>query len=147
MPCSRFFAPLSHRNSEKTFHFHNISHPGRLAFLRTVWCLLGLSGEGLPPTSMPGREPASTASGPRFIATLACSCSQSPSRSDVFLISTLIWWDPRSTVAVAISFSLSLTTHPNGWKQFLCQTFPGGMRQSFNFFLDFPLWSARDNHF
>jgi hypothetical protein len=32
-----FFAPLSHRNSEKTFNFHNISHPGRLASLRMVF--------------------------------------------------------------------------------------------------------------
>ncbi len=81
-----------------------------------VWCLLGLSGEGSPPTSSPGCEPASTGSRPRFIATCACSPSQSPSYSDVFLISTLIWWDPYSIVAVAISFSLSFIAHPNGWK-------------------------------
>jgi hypothetical protein len=85
-----------------------------------IWCLLGLSGEGLPPTSPPGREPASTASRPRFIATRACSCSRSPSRSNIFFISTSIWWDPYSTVAVAISFSLSWIAHPNGWKQFRC---------------------------
>jgi hypothetical protein len=70
-----------------TFHIWGGSPPG-------VWCLLGLSGEGLPLTLPPGREPASTASRPRFIATRACSCSQSPSRSNIFLISTLIWWDP-----------------------------------------------------
>jgi hypothetical protein len=110
-----FFAPLSQRNSEKTFFsifttFH----------IRGGSPLLGLSREGLPPTSPPAREPASTASRPRFIATCACSCSRSPSRSDIFLISKSIWWDPYSTVVVAISFSLSLIAHPNGWKQFRC---------------------------
>ncbi len=34
-----FFAPLSHRNSEDIFfHFHNISHPGRITSRRMV-CL------------------------------------------------------------------------------------------------------------
>jgi hypothetical protein len=102
-----FFAPWSHRNSEKTlfsiftFHIRRGSPPD-------VWCHLGLSGEGSPPTSPPGCEPASTASRPRFFATRACSCSRSPSCSKVFLISTLICWDPYSTVAIAILFSLSL---------------------------------------
>jgi hypothetical protein len=32
----------------------------------------------------------------------------------------LIWWDHCSIVAVFISFSLSLISHLNGWKQFLC---------------------------
>ncbi len=61
-----FFALLSHRNSEKTFfpifttfHIWGGLPPG-------LWCLLGLSGEGSPPTSTPSRKPESTASRPRF---------------------------------------------------------------------------------
>jgi hypothetical protein len=45
-------------------------------------------------------------------------------RRDVVFISTLIWWDPCNTVAVAISFLLALIAHPNGWKQFPCLTRP-----------------------
>jgi hypothetical protein len=115
-----FFAPLSERNSEKTFFSIFTTFHIRGGSRLDIWCLLGLSGEGSPPKSPPAREPASTASRPRFIATRACSCSRSPSRSDIFLISTSIWWDPYSTVVVAISFSLSLIAHPNGWKQFRC---------------------------
>ncbi len=142
-----FFAPLSHRTSEKAsfsiftiFHIRGGSPP-------SVWYLLGLSGEGSPQTSPPGREPASTASRPRFIATPACSCSLSPSCSGVFLIYTLIWWDPYSTVAVAISFLLSLIAHPNGSKPFLCLTCPLWHALKLYFFLDFPFWSARNDHF
>jgi hypothetical protein len=89
-----FFAPMFPKNSEKilfsiftTFHIPGSLPPG-------VWYLLGLSGEDWPATSWPGRRPASTASKPRSIATRACRPSQSPSCSDIFLIFTLIWWDP-----------------------------------------------------
>jgi hypothetical protein len=111
-----FFAPLSPRNSEKTlfpifttFHIPGGPPPG-------VRYLLGLSEEDWPATSLPGRGPASTASKPRSIATHACSPSQSPSRSGIFLIFTSNWWDPYSILAVLTLFSLSLITHPNGWK-------------------------------
>ncbi len=134
-----FFAPLSHRNSEKTsfsiftiFHIRGGSPPG-------IWCLLGLSGEGLLPTSPPGRELPSTASRPRFIATPACSRSQSPSHSGFFVISTLIWWDPYSKAMVAISLLLSLITHPNGWKPFLCLTRPRRHALKLKFLLRFPV--------
>ncbi len=112
-----FFAPLSHRNSGNTFFSIFTTFHIRGGLPLGVWCLLGLSGEGSPPTSPPAHEPASTASRPRFIHRHR---SRSPSRRYIFLISTFIWWDPYSTVAVAISFSLSLIAHPNGWKQFLC---------------------------
>jgi hypothetical protein len=79
-----------------TFHTWGGSPP-------RIWCLLGLSGESSPRTSPPGGEPASTASRPRF--TSACSRSQSPSCSNVFLISTLIWWDPYSTVTYNLIFT------------------------------------------
>ncbi len=123
-----FFAPLSHKNSEQTFfsifttfHIWRGSPPG-------VRCILGMSGEFLPPTSPFGPSlpplPAGQDSSPHAPAATA----NPPSCSNVSLICTLIWWDPCSTVAVAISFLLSLTAYPNGWKQFLCLTWHGGMR-------------------
>jgi hypothetical protein len=58
------------------FHFHNISHLEKLASRRTVssryvWRVFATNITAWP-------KPASTACRPRFIATRACSRSQSP---------------------------------------------------------------------
>jgi hypothetical protein len=142
-----FFATLSPKNSEKTyFSFITTFHiPG--GWPPSVWFRLGLSGEDWPATSLPGRGTASTASRPRSIATRTCSSNQFPSHSEVFLIFTSIWWDPFSMVVVLSLFSLSLTAHPNGWKQFPYLIRPQQHALSFNFFLDFLLWSTRNDHF
>jgi hypothetical protein len=115
------------------FHFHNISHPGRLASQRMVPSRFVWRGLATGP------EPASTASRPRFIATPACSRSLSPFCSSIFLIFTLIWWDPYITVVVAISFLLSLIAHPNRWKPFLCLTRPPRHALKLKFLHGFPV--------
>ncbi len=47
-----------------------------------------------------------------------CRCHDSGRSSGSLLISTVTWWALYSTVVVATTFSRSLITHPNGWKQF-----------------------------
>jgi hypothetical protein len=85
------------------FHFHNISHPGRLSSRhivssRFVW--IGLASD---------ITAWSRACLHCQLAKHACSPGQSPSRINVFLIFTSIWWDPYSIVVVFTLFSLTLT--------------------------------------
>jgi hypothetical protein len=40
-----------------------------------------------------------------------------------------------------------LIAHPSGWKPSPFRNVRGGMRKSFNFYLDFSLWNARNDHF
>ncbi len=120
-------------------HFHNVAHPGGSP--PVVLFHLGLFGAVFPATSLPGPAGVWPASRARSTATHAWS--PSPSRNGVFLIYMLIWWAHCSTVIILIIFLLSLIARPSGWKP----SVRGGMRKCFNFYLDFSLWSARNDHF
>jgi hypothetical protein len=116
-----FFTPMSNRNSENncfsvftTFHIRGGLPPG-------VWCLLGLSREGTTDITTWSRaclhcQQAKIHRHTRLQPQLVPILQRCFSHLHIDLVG------PYSTVAVAISFSLSLIAHPNGWKQFLCLT-------------------------
>jgi hypothetical protein len=113
------FRPIVFQKFRKDIfaHFHNVAHPGKLATHRIissrfVW-------RDYPETSPPGPASAWPASGARSTATHAWPPNPSPSHSDVFITSMLIWWAPYSTVIIIIVILPSLIAHPNSWKLFL----------------------------
>ncbi len=141
------FTQLFPSNSEKTFLiiFTMLltlggSPPGVLFHL-------GLCGAVFPATSLPGPRGVWPASGARSTATHAWSPSPSPSCNGVFPIYMLIWWAHCSTVIVLIIFLPLLIARPSDGSHPPFRNVRGGMRKSFNFYLDFSLWSVRNDHF
>ncbi len=112
-------AQLSPSNSEKIFFhiFIKLLTPGGLPPVTLFH--LGLCGVDYPATSLPGPRSVWPTSKARSTATNAWSPSPSPSRSDVFLTSMLIWWACYNIVIILIIYSQLLITHPSGWKLFL----------------------------
>jgi hypothetical protein len=93
-----------------------------------VLFLLDLCGVVFPATWARG---CLASSGARSAATHAWPLNPSPSRSDVFLTSMLIWWARYNTVIILILFLPSLIAHPSGWKLFPFQRRPRRHAQRF----------------
>ncbi len=123
-------------------HFHNIAHPGRLASRRIISSRFVWHGLSSDVTSW-----AWSASKARSTATRTWPPNPYPSGSDVFLTFMLIWWACYSTVIISVIFLPSLIAHPSGWKPFPFRYVRGSMRKGFNFYIDFPFWRSRNDHF
>jgi hypothetical protein len=120
----------------------------RCCFHCCILFLLDSFGVGSPTASPTGRSPACTANRARSTATPACCCSPSPSLNDSLLTFTLTWSALDRIVITVITFSPSLITHPNGWKPFCFLRFLQQREHKlYFFFLDNPLWGARNDHF
>jgi hypothetical protein len=93
------FRPIVPQKFRKDIFTHNVAHPGRLASHRIISS--GLVWRRLSSNITTWTWPAS---GARSTATHALPPEPSPSHSDVFLTSMLIWWAHCSIVTVLIIF-------------------------------------------